>query len=69
MAVANSRESLPFSSRERTKTGMATCSRAPFRSSFLDNLADTCPNHLSDGLCATKGGTLGAKLRKDARQS
>ena len=35
MAVANSRESLPFPSRVRTKTGIASCNRAHLRSSFL----------------------------------
>jgi len=40
-AVANSRQSLPAPSRARTKTGMASCSRAHLRSSFFDMLRDT----------------------------
>ncbi len=38
IAVANSRESSPFPSLVRTKTGMASCNRAHFRSSFFDTL-------------------------------
>ena len=42
IAVANSSNSLPLSSRLRTKTGMARCNRAHLRSSFLDKLRRTC---------------------------
>ena len=42
MAVANSRESLPLPSQVRIKTGMASCKRAHFRSSFFDKLRGTC---------------------------
>src|SRR3982074_1627365 len=45
MAVANSRESLPFPSRLRTKTGMASCNRAHLRSSFLDKPRSTRLHH------------------------
>src|SRR4030081_2742378 len=45
MAVANSRESLPFPSRVRTKTGMARCNRAHLRSSFLDKPRSTRLHH------------------------
>jgi len=45
MAVANSRESLPFPSRVRTKTGMASCNRAHLRSSFLDKPRGTRLHH------------------------
>ena len=41
IAVANSRESRPFPSRVRTKTGMARSNRAHFRCSFLDRLTGT----------------------------
>jgi len=45
IAVANSSESLPPPSRERTKTGMASCSLGHFRSSFLEIVRDTCRTH------------------------
>jgi hypothetical protein len=45
MAVANSRESLPFPSRVRIKTGMASCNRAHLRSSFFDRLRGTRLHH------------------------
>src|ERR1035437_8435677 len=54
MAVANSRESLPFPSRVRIKTGMASCNRAHLRSSFFDKLRDTCLVHLKRGLSTMK---------------
>lgn len=41
MAVANSSESLPWGSRERMKTGMASWSRAHLRSSLFDELRAT----------------------------
>src|SRR6266853_3911534 len=41
IAVANSRESRPFPSRVRTKTGMARSNRAHLRCSFLDRLTGT----------------------------
>src|SRR5208282_1220032 len=47
MEVANSRESLPFPSRIRIKTGMASCNRAHLRPSFLDKLRGTCLIHHS----------------------
>lgn len=61
-AVANSSDSLPFSSRLRTKTGIASCSRAHLRCSLLGEFRLTaCPsetriNHL-------KCRRLGAKPR------
>ena len=45
IAVANSRESLPFPSLARIKTGIASCNRAHFRSSFFDSLRGTCRTH------------------------
>src|SRR5580658_7496046 len=42
IAVANSSESLPFPSRARIKTGMASSNRAHLRSSVFDNLLGTC---------------------------
>src|ERR1700716_1654112 len=45
IAVANSRESLPFPSRVRTKTGMASCNRAHLRSSLLDKPRGTRRHH------------------------
>src|ERR1019366_10485577 len=41
MAVANSSESLPFPSRVRIKTGMASCKGAHLRCSFFDKLGGT----------------------------
>lgn len=41
IAVANSSDSFPLPSRARMKTGMASCNRAHFRSSFLDGLRGT----------------------------
>jgi hypothetical protein len=41
IAVANSSKSLPFPSRERTKTGIARSNRAHFRCSFFDPLPGT----------------------------
>jgi hypothetical protein len=43
IAVANSRESLPFPSRARIKTGMASCKRAHLRCSFVDSLRAKVP--------------------------
>jgi hypothetical protein len=48
MAVANSRESLPFPSRARIKTGMASCNRAHLRSSFFEILRGTCLTHYKE---------------------
>ncbi len=45
-AVANSRESLSFRSRVRTKTGIASCSLAHLRSSFLGEMRRTYLDHL-----------------------
>ncbi len=44
-AVANSRKSLPLSSRARRKTGMASCNRAHLRCSLCDILRGTCSDH------------------------
>ena len=41
IAVANSRESVPFPSRVRIKTGIASCNRAHLRSSLLLKLRGT----------------------------
>jgi hypothetical protein len=65
MAVANSRESLPFPSRVRIKTGMASCNRAHLRSSFLDNLRGTRLHHPLRGI-HTRDRTSGAKLRAES---
>src|SRR5208337_2130439 len=63
IAVANSRESLPFSSRARMKTGMASCSRGHLRPSFLEKRLGTYSIRPETGITPKKC-TLGAKLRQ-----
>jgi hypothetical protein len=65
MEVANSKESLPLPSRIRTKTGMASCSRAHLRSSFLDKLRRTCPTHPFRGINAPKTASQGPNLGEE----
>src|ERR1700687_5985557 len=59
MAVANSRQSLPFPSRVRIKTGMASCNRAHLRSSFFDKVRDTCIVHQSVVLAPSRPHLMG----------
>jgi hypothetical protein len=68
MAVANSRESLPFPSRVRTKTGMASCNRAPLRSSFFDKLRGTYLVHHIKRSQHPEDRTSGAKLGEESSQ-
>ena len=64
IAVANSRDSLPFPSRARIKTGMASCNRAHLRSSFFDNLRGTVPVHHIKVKAPLKYRISWAKLRR-----
>src|SRR5271155_3053369 len=64
MEVANSRESLPFPSRIRIKTGIARCNRAHLRPSFLDKLRCRARSTIEGGNIAPKYRTSGAKRRR-----
>ena len=58
-AVANSRQSLPFASRVRIKTGMASCSRAHLRCSFFDKLRCTVLSGQSEVLALGRPHLMG----------